>query len=431
MLVFCTTCKGRAQHIERTLPKNLADNPNAKFVLVDYNSQDHLNQYIQNNHQKELASGQLVVYSYKAPGPFKMAHAKNMAHRLGISEGGDILVNLDADNFTGPGFADYVIKQFETPNIFLWANVVPGMGLRGCSGRIAVSNQAFLCAGGYDEKYETYSPDDKDFNARLTRLGWISREMDLGFLKAINHRDGLRFREYPELRGMIDSSCLQLIESDTTVVNFGNIGCGIVYRNYSEEAIEIKPVPTRIFGIGMHKTATSSLHTALTILGFKSAHWLDAGWAKRIWQEMNEQGRSGTMEQFYAVSDLPIPLLYRKLDNAYPGSKFILTLRSEENWIKSVEKHWTADHNQFRKTWKRDAFTFKIHKALYGQSNFDKEVFLTRYRQHNAEILEYFKDRPGDLLVLDMELADTWRSLCEFVKRPIPAIHYPREFVTQ
>ena len=26
MIVFCTTCKGRAQHLEQTLPQNLADN---------------------------------------------------------------------------------------------------------------------------------------------------------------------------------------------------------------------------------------------------------------------------------------------------------------------------------------------------------------------------------------------------------------------
>ena len=42
-----------------------------------------------------------------------MAHAKNMAHRLGIIEGADILCNLDADNFTGPGFASYIAEQMQ------------------------------------------------------------------------------------------------------------------------------------------------------------------------------------------------------------------------------------------------------------------------------------------------------------------------------
>ena len=49
LIVFCTTCKGRAQHIEQTLPKNLADNArylNCKFVVLDYNSPDHLQEYL-------------------------------------------------------------------------------------------------------------------------------------------------------------------------------------------------------------------------------------------------------------------------------------------------------------------------------------------------------------------------------------------------
>ena len=35
-IAFCVTCKGRVQHLERTLPRNLARNPdpNAKFIVV-------------------------------------------------------------------------------------------------------------------------------------------------------------------------------------------------------------------------------------------------------------------------------------------------------------------------------------------------------------------------------------------------------------
>src|ERR1700678_3469629 len=91
-VVFCTTCKGRTNHIERTLPKNLKDNPNAKFVLVDYASQDHLSTYLAQAHMEDMIFGRLVVYSYRGEHPFRMAHAKNMAHRCGMLEGGDILV---------------------------------------------------------------------------------------------------------------------------------------------------------------------------------------------------------------------------------------------------------------------------------------------------------------------------------------------------
>ena len=445
-VVFCTTCKGRTNHIERTLPKNLRDNPGTKFVLVDYNSQDHLSTYLAEKHMEDMIFGQLVVYSYRGEHPFRMAHAKNMAHRCGMLEGADILVNLDADNYAGLGFADYVAEQC-TGDSFLWARMVKdgdGRLPKGISGRIAVSRHAFLNAGGYDEKYETWSPDDKDFTARLRRLGYEPREIDPRFLQAILHTNKLRFREYrhaEETALCEESFHRDIFESTATVVNFGNIGCGTVFRNFDfSTPIELKPVPTRIFGIGMHKTGTTSLHTALGILGFDSAHWKSARWAKRIWQEMNNGGSSRTLERSYALCDLPIPLLYKELDAAYPGSKFILTVRDEAKWLASVRNHWDHAKNPFRAKWNDDPFTHKAHKLLYGQKGFDAELFLKRYRRHNDEVWEYFKERPEDFQVLDMDVQDSsilagldhlkWNHLCRFLDKPIPDVPYPVAFKT-
>jgi len=54
------------------------------------------------------------------------------------------------------------------------------------------------------------------------------------------------------------------------------------------------------------------------------------------------------------------------------------------------------------------------------------------YRKHNATVLEYFKDRPSDLLVLNMETPSMskWRELCHFFSKPIPAISFPQENVS-
>ena len=88
-IAFCVTCKGRVQHLKRTLPRNLAHNPdpNAKFIILDYNSPDHLLEYLQSTFPRAIADGKLVVYSYREPGPFRMSHAKNMAHRCAMREG--------------------------------------------------------------------------------------------------------------------------------------------------------------------------------------------------------------------------------------------------------------------------------------------------------------------------------------------------------
>ena len=439
MVVFCTTCKGRASHLEQTLPRNLWDNSgydNCRFVVLDYNSLDHLSRYLQERCRAAINSGRLIIYGFPAAEKFRMAHAKNMAHRLGIAEGADILVNLDADNFTGPDFAQYVADHFKQhgDNSFLWAKMLPGVLDRGISGRIAVSKQAFVKAGGYDEKYDTWGRDDRDFNERLRRLGCCAHEIDPKYLQAVRHNDKLRFKEYPHARSLaaagedeIESSI-----SDATIANCGKIGIGTVYRNFDPKPIDLKPLPTRIFGIGMHKTATTSLHTALKILGYDSAHWKSAHWAKAIWHEMQE-GRSRTLERHYALSDLPFAILYKELDLAYPGSKFILTVREEAAWLRSVQNHWNPDRNRYRAAWDTDPFTHRLHREVYGQKNFDADVFLARYRQHCGDVLRYFwsfGNPENALLVMNMDGGSGWPDLCHFLRQPIPSVPYPKEFST-
>lgn len=430
-VAFVTTCKGRVQHLRETLVRNLHDNSNALCVVLAYNCSETVK--FLSHFTQAIAGGKLVVYEYKEPVPFAMAHAKNMAHRCALREGADILVNVDADNYVGKGFDHYVAEQFKTnPNAYLWSRMIKdgdGRLPRGISGRIAVSRIAFLMAGGYDERYSTHSPDDKDFNARLSLLGFEGQEIDPCYLQAILHNDRMRYREYPHAKHIgEDSFC---VNPQSGIANSGRVGCGTVYRNFSDEPIEIKPIPTRVFGIGMHKTGTTSLHEALTILGYRSGHWTTAKWAKHVWRQVMEKGTSYSLDQVYAASDLPMPLLFRQLDAAYPGAKFILTVRDEWKWLKSVSNHWNPDINPYRNQWDTDAFSHRVHNLLYGRKDFDPTTMLNRYRSHNEEVIAYFKDRPNDLLVMDLEKNCGFPELCAFLGVPIPDVPYPKALPTK
>jgi hypothetical protein len=471
-IAFVTTCRGRSQHLKLTLPASLAANAhyrNAVFIVLDYGSQDDLLEWLRIAHAKDIARGRVVVYSMASGGPFRMAHAKNFAHRLGIREGGEILVNLDADNYAGLGFAQSIDAVFRrNPNVFMWArmiqrcnaevddglcvNVAIGDGLcvlprnhpgehsrvqsyppaeqprhRGISGRIVVSRDAFLKVGGYDEaKYDKWGPDDKDFSTRLRKLKIEPYEIGSLFLDAIHHGPKLRFREYPEAQ---PDECIYEMPIQcnpySAVVNAGRFGCGIVTRNFCPEPIELKPLPTRIFGIGMHKTGTTSLQKALQILGFSCAHWPSPRWARNVWYEVQKHGTSLTLERTYAACDLPIAVLYQQLDRAYPGSKFILTVRSEVDWLLSVRDHWGPKRNPWRNTWDNDCFTHQMHQILYGRKGFHLDTFLRRYRKHNQDVTAYFHNRPNDLFVMNMDSPD-WAGLCTFLDVPVPAEQYPR-----
>jgi hypothetical protein len=440
-IVFCTTCKGRTFHLKETLPKNLRDNPNSKFLVLNYSSNDGLLEYVTSTHREDLDSGRLVVYTFLTDLTFNVAHAKNMAARLGIREGADVLVTLDADNFAGPNFERYIREKIKEPGTFLCPDFerIQAMPwgpnserpLRGFAGRLAVRAQDFIKAGGYNEVYNTWRGEDIDFNARMGRMGYTPRFIDNCYLKTIPHNAEVRFKEYPWAQRYEAPGAWKIKGKNTdTVVNYGKFGLGIVYKNEDTTPIVLKPVPTRVFGIGMQKTATNSLHKAFQTLGLDSLHW-GSGEAPLIWGEVNSSGRSKTLEKFYAISDMPIPLLYQKLDKAYPGSKFILTIRNEEAWIKSVERLWDYKYNPTRWEWDVWPISNRLHRALYGRTDFDRTTMLNRYRKHNAEVLEYFKDRPQDLLVMDMDTDKGWESLCGFLDVPIPGTSYPREWVTK
>ena len=46
-------------------------------------------------------------------------------------------------------------------------------------------------------------------------------------------------------------------------------------------------------------------------------------------------------------------------------------------------------------------------------------------------MLEYFQDRPADLLVMDMSRGDGWPELCAALGKPTPSVPYPRAFATR
>ena len=448
-IVFVTTCKGRIEHVKKTLLQNMTDNigyANCKFVLMDYNSGDGLQEYIKSVCVLPTENGYLTVYSFPTADRFHASHAKNLAMRCAMLEGADILVTQDADNYTGPGFAQFIADRFLEagpwagtpaiwPGMFLCPNFphiksLPhgpesGRPDRGYAGRLAIRAKDFIKMGGYDEGFDTWHGEDVDMIARLDRLGYAMRHFENKNLRTIPHGADVRFKEYPHAKQYENDREWKVIaDRTTTVVNNGQFGCGTVYKNFDfTNPIMFKPLPTRIFGIGMHKTGTTALHHAFEILGFDSLHW-GTGEAPRIWQEMQANGRSNLLEQWYAFSDLPFPLLYEKLDKAYPNSKFILTVRNEEDWIKSVEGLWDAKSNPTRWVWDKYPFTNRIHRELYGQTHFDREVFLERYRRHNAEVVAYFGSRIDDLTIMH-DRNTGWHTLCRFLGVPVPDVPYP------
>lgn len=192
-MTFCTVVKNRVHHVKSTLPRNLAENsqPFVQFDLLDYNSDDGLGEYIRSNFPTELETGKLNYYHYDKAVDFKHSHSRNIAFRL--AQGG-IICNLDADNFAGENFGNYVIELFGTkPNICL-TGLNNRAGVADAMGKMCVKKQDFEKVGGFDESFKGYGYEDYDLVNRLALSGVqpyvINRPQ---FLQAITHSETERF----------------------------------------------------------------------------------------------------------------------------------------------------------------------------------------------------------------------------------------------
>jgi hypothetical protein len=164
-----------------------------------------------------------------------------------------------------------------------------------------------------------------------------------------------------------------------------------------------------IFGIGLSRTGTMSLTVALRMLGYDAIHWP---------RSMAE------LEAHDAVTDITVSCRFKELDKKYPGSKFIYTIRDEASWIISCKGHWRRIE-RIRETPSIPSFAEQAELALYKTLKFNEIELLKAYREHHTSVMEYFKDRPADLLVLNITEEDGWDRLCSFLKKPVPPVEFP------
>lgn len=168
----------------------------------------------------------------------------------------------------------------------------------------------------------------------------------------------------------------------------------------------------KVFCIGFHRTGTSSLGEALRMLGLRvcgSVATEDPDVASRV-----HEIAFALLDQYDAFEDNPWPVLWRELDARRPGSRFILTIRPADAWVRSVVRFFGEKTTPMRE-WIYGAGSPVGSEALYRE----------RFERHTEEVLRYFRDRPGDLLVLKITEGDGWPELCSFLGRSIPEEPFP------
>ena len=198
----------------------------------------------------------------------------------------------------------------------------------------------------------------------------------------------------------------------------------------------------KIFCIGRNKTGTTSLAKALVELDFtvgeqNLAERLVDDWARRDFQRLFLYCYTAQ-----AFQDVPfsLPFTFQSLDQRFPGSKFILTMRdSPEQWYRSVITFVatlfgggdaiTADHLR-RSVYVQPGWAYQAYRLIYSTPDdglLNKDVLIASYNAHNAAVMEYFRHRPGDLLVLNISASGAYDRLCDFLKKPCTGQDFPWE----
>lgn len=200
----------------------------------------------------------------------------------------------------------------------------------------------------------------------------------------------------------------------------------------------------RIFGIGLGRTGTSSLTEALELLGLPSVHYpadratraLIAGHIRRPRPALHLP----LLDDVVAITDSPVCCVYQALDRAYPGSRFILTVRDDESWLRSWSAYLRPSPRRRRtgvKTMLRridrlrparvpdfQQFATLVQEHLYGGWSFDAERLLAARRRYEAGVREHFRGRT-ELLEFDICNGGGWSRLCAFLGVPEPSAPFP------
>ena len=176
----------------------------------------------------------------------------------------------------------------------------------------------------------------------------------------------------------------------------------------------------KVFAIGAAKTATTSLSLALKKLSFKHKPY-DLALSNKVYVSGDYETIFCEVEKYNSFDDGPWNRgeFYKLLDQRFPNSKFILTIREPADWVESHEKHFSSNSNVLR-----------IGPELWI-NDYDKQQNIDLYQKRNEQVLEYLKNRPGQLLVINICNDEGWEKLCSFLGLSVPDIPFPLANVTQ
>lgn len=224
LISFCIPVHNRTYDLKRTMPHLVAAAnacPPVEIMVLDYNSPDDLGEYVRDVLQADgLGRGVTLAYAkYTGRDYYHMAHARNLSV---LAAAGEYIVIMSADIYPVLGFLE-AARQLIAERGYTW------MYDERYRGVIVCKRQEFIDAGGYDERFEFYGPEDRDLDMRLRRRGDNFGLLPAGLLNVIRTPDREKAKNYRLALSKDEMSArMHLIfeENNARGVTIANLGRG-------------------------------------------------------------------------------------------------------------------------------------------------------------------------------------------------------------
>ena len=180
LISFCIPIHNRLHDLKQTAPYLIVAaqaSPPVEIVTLDYGSTDGLTDYV-----KGLPD---VTHHRFNSDYFHKAHAFNLAI---LASKGEYFVLLGADAYPAKKYIQVIRDLIAQGCIWMRANELRGI--------IACRREEFIEAGGYDERFEFYGPEDRDLDLRLQRRGGKFGLVPIGLMNVIPTTNGDKVKNF-------------------------------------------------------------------------------------------------------------------------------------------------------------------------------------------------------------------------------------------
>ncbi len=154
-------CKGRLQYLRRSLPTFVAQ-PDSEVIVVDYDCPDKTQSWVTAN----FPEARVITVTDARP-YFNLSRARNAGAREARA---DWIVFCDADNLLAPSFSVELFNSV-SPGTYLRTLRDTRWGTRRHNVPLACETATFWSVGGYDDAFDGWGVEDREFIDRLSRSG--------------------------------------------------------------------------------------------------------------------------------------------------------------------------------------------------------------------------------------------------------------------